>query len=398
MVIVLPGNDRNRIEFAMSADRTMSRSLAMQSAQGVCMPTRPPTHALRLRAMANQIKSVVLAARHDPFDAQTNALERARRLALNEATLAGSSDRKFRPAAAFDETTIETWWHGRVRKPHGDMLARCDRVVEGASRWVEFSMYGSAVQRHFDALDFRCDDRLQTPTKRGCDDGMAPRFAQMEKCLAVADRCWSVLTNCAEPDADAIGLAARMAPGGVMPAQSFMFPSPLRAPWLSADHVNTRVFDVPPSARQVHVAANRFGLLETLVKLGTLFEGAEPRPWWYTGLTFDLASCTSMALIYALFGPRWTPAANVGESWMLIDTVNRAIFEDEETGAKALAKNGPVLAARMRLPAWAFIRFLCDARREYYEQLSALGISARDIFSITNPELASGNPCFVKAA
>ena len=382
----------------MSASETLSSSSAGFSAQGAGMQERTPTHPLRLRAFANQVKSVVLPGKHDPSQPQQSALYRARRIAQEEALRDRNSDVMHRPALAFDAKTLTSWWLGKVEKPHDEKIALSERLSKGSSRWLEFSVYGSAIQRHLDALDVRCDDRLLVPFRPGTEEWLSPRLANLDKCMTVADQCWSVFTNSAAPDPQTIGLAARMSPSGVMPAPTFMFPSPLPAKWLAEDRVNAYAFDVPPSVRHLHVATNRFGLLNSLLRLGVLFEGAEPHPWWYTGLVFDLASCVSMALIFALFGPRWSPAANVGDAWTLIDTVNRSIFDEEEISAEAAAKGGPALAAMMGVPADVLIRFLCAARQEYYQQLAAVGISFRDVFSITNPELSSGIPIFVRAA
>ncbi len=382
----------------MISSETMSGSSSGLMAQPAVGQERTPTHPLRLRAFANQVKSVVLPDEHDPSQPQQREIARARRHAEQQATRDNVRDKRLRPALAFQARTLASWWEGNVEKPHGKAIALCECLTKGSSRWLEFSSYGSAIQRHLDALDVRCDDRLLVPFRPGTEEWLSPRFAHLDKCMTVADRCWSVFTSHAAPDAHTIGLAARMSSSGVMPDPSFMFPAPVPAKWLSEDLGNAYAFDVPPSVRNLHTATSRFGLLSTLLRLGVLFEGAEPHPWWYTGLVFDMASCASMALIFAIFGPRSSPAANVGDAWIMIDTINRAIFDEEEFAAQAMATRGPVLAAMMHLPTDVVIRFLHAARQEYYQQLVAVGISFRDVFSITNPELSSGNPAFLRAA
>lgn len=395
---MLSRNERNRIEFVMDASETLLSGSYRALPQVGDIQERAPTHPLRLRAFANQVKSVVLPGEHDPFQPQRSAIYKARRIAKKEALRDGNSDVMFRPALAFDERTLTSWWSGNVDKPHDDKIALGERLSKGASRWLEFSVYGSAIQRHLDALDVRCDDRLLVPFRPYTEEWLSPRFANLDKCMAVADQCWSIFTSFAAPDPQTVGLATRMSPSGVMPEPTFMFPSPPPAKWLAEDRGNAYVFDVHPSVRHLHVSTNRFGLLSSLLRLGVLSEGAEPQPWWYSALVFDMASCVSMALIYALFGPRGNPASNVGEAWIMIDTINRSIFDEQEYAAQAMLTGGTVLGAMTGLPADVVTRFLRSARQEYYQQLAAVGISFRDVFSITNPELSSGNPAFVRAA
>lgn len=365
---------------------------------GAGTPERAPTHALRHRAFANEYKALVLKEEHDPLRDQESELGRARRRAQKQARRDNVWDVELRPALAFQERTVCSWWRGGVERPHDKGIALCERLAKGSSRWLDYSRFGSAIQRHLDALDVRCDDRLLVPFRLGTEEWMSPRLASLDKCMTVADRCWSVFTNIAEPDPDTLGLAARMGPSGVMPAPTFSFRSQLPANWLSEDRINTYVFDVHPSVRHLHTSTDRFGLLKCLFRLGVLVEDPELRPWWFTGLVFDLASCVSMALIFALFGPRWSPAANVGDAWPMIDTLNRVIFDEEKVALEAAVTRGPELAAMMHLPPQVVVSFLRSARDEYYRQLAAVGISFRDVFSITNPELAAGSPIFVRVS
>ena len=131
----------------MSASETLSSSSSGFLAQGVGMQERTPTHPLRLRAFANQVKSVVLPGKHDPSQPQQSALYRARRIAQEEALRDRNSDVMHRPALAFDAKTLTSWWLGKVEKPHDEKIALSERLSKGSSRWLEFSVYGSAIQR-----------------------------------------------------------------------------------------------------------------------------------------------------------------------------------------------------------------------------------------------------------
>ena len=239
-----------------------------------------------------------------------------------------------------------------------------------------------------DALDVRFDDMLAESVDR-FEAQLQSRFDMLDKCLYAADKCWSVFTSSELPDEEARNLIARMAPGGQIPLPLVTFPSrmDLNSFVEQAGHLNGYVFDVHPSIRNLHNAAHKFGLVETLVRLGALVWDADPSPWWYRGLIFDLASVASLGAFFALFGPRGSPPANVGDSWMLISTVNRIFFDHEEVAAELLSKTAPILAGRMRLPMPAFVAFLCSAREAYYRHLSDHGISFDEVFAVTRPDM-----------
>lgn len=352
------------------------------------VPTRP-THKLRLRALSNRIKSKLLGATHDPAHPQAKEVVAAAVRVLGE----GSSGRAALAASlvdspVVDRRTFEKWWHGTVGRVWTPKLEACDRLAKGSSLWLTNSCYGEPIQRHFDALDVRCDDRMpKNLESKGGVQWLSTRMELMDKSLQAADRCWSVFSHRAAPSGEALALMAQVVPGGTIPSPSLRYaPSAVQAEGaerLAKAGFNCYLYEADIVARHLHNASSKFGLLRYLLRIGAAAEGA--RPWWHTGWVFDLASVAAMAQFFAVFGPTGSPESNVGEDVDLIFAINRVFFDHDEGTYTPFITDLPELAKRLDLPPFTFVRSLLAARREYYATLEALGISFEDVYRFAKP-------------
>ena len=350
---------------------------------------RRPTHKLRLRALANRIKAKLLGDAHDPTLAQAQEVV----LAATSAP-GGAVVEKREPgtsvvdAPVVDERTFESWWKGEVGRIWTSKLEACDRVGKGSSLWLNNSCLGDPVQRHMDSLDARCDDRVpkKLNSKRG-EAWLAARMDIMDKCLQAADRCWSVFSSRSMPSEEALALMAQVAPGGSLPAPSLFFAPPaarFNAIALGDQGLcNCFMYEAHAKTRILHNASAKFGLLRFLVRQGAAMEGS--RPWWFTGWVFDLASVATMAHFFSIFGPAGSPESNVGEDLDLIVALSRVFFDHDDGTITPLVTDLPKIAMRLDIPAEQLVKSLMAARREYYAQLAALGISFEDVYTFAKP-------------
>lgn len=287
-----------------------------------------------------------------------------------------------------DKRTFQKWWRGTVQRVWPQKLEACDRLAKGSSLWLNNSCLGGPVQRHMDALDVRCDDRLpkKLDSKRG-EAWIAERMDLMDKCLQAADRCWSVFSHRAVPSEQALTLMAQVAPSGTIPSPRLTYAPPIvrahDAAWLDQDKFNPYMYEADTAARRMHNASSKFGLLRFLLRLGAAAEGS--RPWWHVGWVFDLASVAAMAQFFSVFGPAGSPESNVGEDADLIFSINRVFFDHEDGTITPFVTHLPKLAERLDLPPVQFVESLMAARREYYASLEALGISFEDVYPFAKP-------------
>jgi len=350
---------------------------------------RRPTHKLRHRALSNRIKSKLLGDAHDPTRAQAKDVVAAAMCGLGE----GTNCTSWRAASlvdspVVDKRTFEKWWRGTVGRVWTPKLEACDRLVKGSSLWLNNSFLGEPVQRHMDALDVRCDDRVpkKLDGKRG-EAWLAERMDLTDKCLQAADLCWSVFSHRAVPSKQALTLMAQVTPRGTIPAPRLTYAPPTvradHAAWLDQDDFNPYMFEADTVARRMHNASSKFGLLRFLLRLGTAAEGSEP--WWHVGWVFDLASVAAMAQFFSIFGPAGSPESNVGEDADLIFAINRVFFDHEDGTITPFVTDLPKFAKRLDLPPLQFVKSLMAARSEYYSTLEALGISFEDVYPFANP-------------
>lgn len=352
------------------------------------VPLRP-THKLRLRALANRIKAELLGKEHDPARCQAKEVEAA---AIRVTW--GDADTSSRPAPLLvdspvvDKRTFQSWWRGSVKRVWSSKLEACDRVVGGSSLWMENSCLGEPLQRHFDALDVRCDDRIpkKLNSKRG-EQWLAARMDLMDKCLQAADRCWSVFSYRAVPGEQALALMAQVAPGTEIPVPTLTYAPPAMSVdpgvWLGSKDLNPYQYEAPDAARVLHNASAKFGLMRFLLSLGVA--RASSKPWWYDGWVFDLASVAAMGHFFAVFGPAGSPESNVGEDLDLIAAVSRIFYDHDDGTITPLVTDLPGIAKRVGLPPRQLIRTLMGARRDYYAMLGGLGISFRDVYAFAKP-------------
>jgi hypothetical protein len=350
---------------------------------------RRPTHKLRLRALANRIKSKLLGDAHDPSIPQAQELVLAATSRPgNDSAAQGPHGTSMDDAPFVNERTFESWWRGDVAHIWVSNLEACDRVAKGSSLWLNNSYFGEPVQRHLDALDARCDDRMPNTLrgKRG-EAWLEARMELMDKCLQAADRCWSVFSYRAVPGEEALALMAQVAPGGTIPTPSFTYAPPaIRADagaWSGQEDFNGYMYEAHDSARLLHNASAKFGLMRFLLRLGAA--RAASKPWWYAGWVFELASLAAMAQFFAVFGPAGSPESNVGEDLDLIAAVSRVFFDHDDGTITPLVTDLPRIAQRLDLPPGQFIKSLTQARRDYYAMLADLGISFDDVYAFAKP-------------
>lgn len=350
---------------------------------------RRPTHKLRLRALSNRIKSKLLGDAHDPMRPQAKEVASAAIRVLGEGADSTSGGAAFLvDSPVVDKRTFEEWWRGSVGRVWTPKLEACDRLIRGSSFWLKNSCFGEPVQRHFDALDVRCDDRMPKDLsgKRG-EAWLAARMDLMDKCLQAADRCWSVFSYRVAPSSEALALMSQIAPGGVLPAPSLLFAPPAvraHAFTLAGQELcNLYMYEAHTRTRHLHNVSAKFGLMRFLVRLGAAMEGS--RPWWYVGWVFDLASVAAMAHFFLIFGPAGSPESNVGEDVDLVVAVSRIFFDHEYGTVTPLLTDLPKIAKRLDLPPGQLTKSLMAARREYYAQLAALGISFEDVYAFAKP-------------
>lgn len=373
-----------------AAKKAAKRGSGRAAKKGEAAPRlvpRRPTHKLRLRALANRIKAKLLGDAHDPRIPQAQEVVlAATSVPGGGAVEQGRHGTSMVDAPVVDDRTFESWWQGEVGRIWPSKLEACDRVAKGSSLWLNNSCFGEPVQRHLDALDVRCDDRMpkKLSSKRG-EAWIAARMDLMDKCLQAADRCWSVFSYRVLPSEEALSLMAQIAPGGALPAPSFTFAPPaVRAVALAEQGLcNCYMYEAHASARQLHNASSKFGLLRFLLRLGAARAGS--KPWWYAGWVFDLASLAAMAQFFAIFGPAGSPESNVGEDFDLIVAVSRVFFDHDDGTITPLVTDLPKIAKRLDLPAGQFIESLMEARRDYYSMLEALGISFEDVYAFAKP-------------
>jgi len=365
------------------------RPTASGRVRGPLKQGQRPTQRVRLRAFANQIKQALLGNIHDPTKSQHKELVDAGAVVTEDACQPQpASVASVVSAPVLDARTFESWWLGKVGTAWSKKIEACDRVLPGSSLWDENSHLGSPIQRHMAALDVRCDDRMSRnfdETRE--EEWLTERMDALDKCMQSADRCWSVFSHRAAPSIQAVTLIRRLAPDGKLPQPAFTLASPkLRSaanPSGEDRPFSGCSYEIPDAIRRFHCAANKFGLLQFLVRLGVATEGA--RPWWYSGWVFDLASVAAMAQFYSVYGDGGTPDSNVGEDFDLIVALNRVIFDHEDGTITPFVTDLPRIAQRLGVPAMGLVKSLMAARREYYTQLAALGIGFEDVYVFAKP-------------
>ena len=375
-----------------SAKKAAKRGSGRAAKKGKAAPRlvpRRPTHKLRLRALANRIKAKLLGDAHDPRIPQAQEVVlAATSVPGGGAAEQGRNGTPMVDSPVVDDRTFESWWRGEVGRIWPSKLEACDRVAKGSSLWLNNSCLGEPIQRHLDALDARCDDRMpkKLKSKRG-EAWIAERMDLMDKCLQAADRCWSVFSYRAVPSEEALALMGQVAPGGTIPAPRLTYAPPAvkadAVAWSDQEDCNRHMYEADAVARRLHNVSSKFGLLRFLLRLGASAQGS--RPWWYVGWVFDLASVAAMAQFFAIFGPAGSPESNVGEDADLIVAINRVFFDHDDGTITPFVTDLPKLAKRLDLPPLQFVRSLVAARREYYATLEALGISFEDVYTFAKP-------------
>jgi len=298
------------------------------------------TYPLRMRSMCNQVKAALLGAAHTPHEPQALDL-----LACPDAPIK-------------DGKTWHTWWDGKVKLQRGSREA-CDRASPLASRWIEHTHMGHAVQRHLEAIE----------AMHALDP--KARAEQVARSMDGLRKAWLAFTSRDKLNDFDLAVSTRMLTGGATPLPSSLRYADARANTLvAAGLCNPLFYAVPQSVQAACDTSTPFGLLQYLVNLskapGDLPEQCLP------ALVMDLASC--VALVHADRNASEVARSDAfGKGRLLWDhALNLALIKATSKAGDGVWRN------------WQAIRGL------YYLELRDWGISFRDMHRLVGPVKSLG--------
>lgn len=318
-----------------------------------------PTFPLRMRALCNQLKSVLIQRAHDPAAIQTQQL------------LHNDS------APVKDEDTWKKWWNGDS-VPQAEQLSASEAIAPQARRWLENSEYGNPIQRHMLALD-----ALGIELTR--DGEWWKRKAELQNIgLESQKRVWGRFTksNC-EPGQSPLSFEKQIF-GAEFPPPSFTHATQDERLRSEIFGINPYKYEFSESVRNSYVDSEKFGLFQFFENV--LYETKLQQSWLRDIWILDMA--TLVALMRTELVP--TPdhgAPGLGHHIEQFAFWNRLFwdhFEGTITPLLRFARNQNDDSRK------EMITLVLGIRERYYELLAQQGISFEDVYHIAAPVVVLG--------
>ncbi|MDP1872446.1 MAG: hypothetical protein Q8K61_12605 [Gallionella sp.] len=323
-----------------------------------------PTFPMRMRAMCNQVKSILLTSAHDPYLPQTSA--------LLETGLAPVSN----------EETWKNWWEGNSI-PQSTQIRACDNISPGARYWLEFSENGNPIQRHMLALDSKSIELARD------EEWWRHNFDAQKRSLDSLKRIWSTFTKSkCEPSNSPLSFE-RQSLEKNLPAPSLRYASEDEKLSLVIADSNPYRYEFSKATRMQYVDSEKFGLFRFLESL--LYE-SRLQPLWLRDIwILDMATLITLMSTDLLETPEHD-APGLGYFanqhffwktlfWGRIDSLD--FYWERIHGAfMPLLPGGEVLNSDSRLE---MLKLVYSIRERYYELMGKIGIGFDDVGYIAAP-------------
>lgn len=330
---------------------TASKSLGKVAWRRIEQPTFP----LRMRAACNQIKSKLLAEKHDPFKIQTASFTRNGL------------------APVTDELTWKRWWEGNS-VPMAEQIAACEKIFSGVQHWILSSERGMPIQRHMVALD-------AVGVELTRDNEWWRKKAELQaSCLHTLNKVWSKFT---EPTCERIGTTLsfeKQILTGEFPSPTFRHASIEERIFVETHYSNPYPYEFTKETRLKYVSSDKFGLFEFFQAV--MRETKLQQLWLKDTWVMDMATLVALMRVDLIDTPKHF-ASGFGRNMEVFAFWYR-LFWNTEAGAESLlfglTEKLEENEKRERT------EFFLGIRRRYYEMLNELGISFDDIFKIAGTD------------
>jgi hypothetical protein len=318
-----------------------------------------PTFPLRMRALCNQLKSVLIQSAHDPAAIQTQQL-------LHKDL-----------APVKDEDTWKKWWNGE-RVPQSEQVSACVDIVKESRYWLEHSEFGNPIQRHMLALDAMGIEL----TRDG--EWWEKKFDVQDRCLVSQKRVWSRFTKSSCESTDSPLSFEKQLLGTELPCPSLAHATEDEKLRTEIFGINPYIYEFSESTRKQYVDSEKFGLFQFFERV--LYETRLQQPWLRDIWILDMASLIALMRTDLVPTPEHE-APGLGHHTEQFAFWNRLFWDHFDGTITPLIRFARSQDSDSRKE---MLELVLAIRKRYYELLAQLGVSFEDVYQIAAPVVVLG--------